>query len=196
MIRERNERTGWQAPQFRPYLAGHKCQVEPCEIEVMPNRLMLIDAYAHLSPAFLSAKVGLLDPPKPTSRAKPQSTVKPASAATPTAALTQASLATEEGKNQKGQERAKQKFGEEVAIRTADCGEIGSSGWTRTSNPPVNRRKPPILPPVAAPCIEMPDRGLDPIITEPIDDRGDAAVSRRIPRFGVSKGQEKGEVED
>jgi hypothetical protein len=72
--------------------------------------------------------------------------------------------------------------------------EIGSSGWIRTSNPPVNSQKTPILPPVAAPCAEAPDRELDPIDTGPIDDPSDAAVSRSKPRLGVSKGQEKGNV--
>jgi hypothetical protein len=33
---------------------------------------------------------------------------------------------------------------------------------------------------------------LDPINTGPIDDRGDAAISRRDPRLDVSRGQEKG----
>jgi hypothetical protein len=50
------------------------------------------------------------------------------------------------------------------------------------------------LPPVAAPCAEAPDRELDPIKQGPIDDQGDAAVSRSKPRLDVSKGQEKGNV--
>jgi hypothetical protein len=69
---------------------------------------------------------------------------------------------------------------------------IGSSGWT--SNPPVNRRKTAVLPPVAAPCADAPDRELDPINTGPIDDQRDAAISRPNPRLDVSKGQEKGET--
>jgi hypothetical protein len=68
----------------------------------------------------------------------------------------------------------------------------GSSGWTRTSNPPVNRRKRPILPPVASVGADVADRELDPMNIAPIDDRGDAAVSRPKLRLGVSKGQEKG----
>jgi hypothetical protein len=70
--------------------------------------------------------------------------------------------------------------------------EVGSSGWTRTSNPPVNRRKTAVLPPVAAHGAETPDRELDPMNTEPIDDPADAAVGRRNPRLDVNKGQEKG----
>src|SRR5258708_964715 len=72
--------------------------------------------------------------------------------------------------------------------------EADSSGWIRTSNPPVNRRKTPVLPPVAAPCADAPDRELDRINTGPIDDPTDASVGRPNPRLGVSKGQEKGKV--
>jgi hypothetical protein len=72
-------------------------------------------------------------------------------------------------------------------------GEVnGSSGWTRTSNPPVNRRKRTVLPPVAAPCGEGPDHESDPINTSPIDDQRDAGIGRPNPRLDVSKGQEKG----
>jgi hypothetical protein len=73
--------------------------------------------------------------------------------------------------------------------------EFGSSGKTRTCNPPVNSRKTAVLPPVAAPCVaKTPDREFDPINTGPIDDLTDAAVSRPNPLLGVSKGQEKGKV--
>jgi len=68
---------------------------------------------------------------------------------------------------------------------------IGSSGWTRTSNRPVNSERTAILPPVAARA-EAPVRELDPINTGPIDDQRDAAVSRPDPRLDVSKGQEEG----
>jgi hypothetical protein len=71
---------------------------------------------------------------------------------------------------------------------------IGSSGWTRTSNPPVNRRKTAILPPVAPFCAETPDRELHSINTGPIEDQNDAPVSRPNPRLDVGKGQQKGNV--
>jgi hypothetical protein len=75
-------------------------------------------------------------------------------------------------------------------------GEVsGSSGWTRTSNPPVNRRKTAILPPVAAVCAETPDRELDLINIGPINDLTDAAVSRPNPRLGVQQRARKGKVE-
>jgi len=50
------------------------------------------------------------------------------------------------------------------------------------------------LPPIAAPCAEVPGRELDSIGTGPIDDLTDAAVSRPHPVLDVSKGQEKGNV--
>jgi len=50
------------------------------------------------------------------------------------------------------------------------------------------------VPPVAADCAEAPDRELDPIESGPIDDQGDASVSRPDPRLDVSKRQEKGNV--
>jgi len=69
---------------------------------------------------------------------------------------------------------------------------IGSSGWTRTSNPPVNRRKTATLPLVAASRAETPDRESHSINTGPIDEQNDAAVSRPNPRLGVGREQEKG----
>src|SRR5258708_12068378 len=72
--------------------------------------------------------------------------------------------------------------------------EADSSGWIRTSNPPVNRRKTPVLPPVAAPCADAPDRELDRINTGPIDDPTDASDGLPNPPLGVSKVQEKGKV--
>jgi hypothetical protein len=54
-----------------------------------------------------------------------------------------------------------------------------------------NRRKTPVLPQVAAARAELPDREVTPIKSDPIDDRGDAALGRPKPRLGVSKGQGK-----
>jgi hypothetical protein len=71
----------------------------------------------------------------------------------------------------------------------------GSSGWTRTSNPSVNRQKTKTLRPFATRCAEAPDRELDPIDTGPTDDQNVAAGSRPNPRLDVSKGQEKGKEE-
>jgi hypothetical protein len=59
--------------------------------------------YAHLSPAFLSAEVNLLDPPKPpspdnlASAAEPASPARAGSSAAPTSAVTTASLEVEKG---------------------------------------------------------------------------------------------------
>jgi hypothetical protein len=74
--------------------------------------------YAHLSPAFLSAEVGLLDPPKPD----------PADA--------------KKGKKTKRARKGQSETSGKVATsRTPDfVRKFGSSGWTRTSNPPVNSR--------------------------------------------------------
>jgi integrase len=71
--------------------------------------------YAHLSPAFLSAEVSLLDAPQATAR-----------------------------KNDKDRKRAKKgqradRGDRAVAKVPGFVREDGSSGWTRTSNPPVNR---------------------------------------------------------
>ena len=81
--------------------------------------------YAHLSPGFLSAEVGLLDPPD-TSRLKPA----------PTNA--------DEGKKS---ERARK--GQSASTDDPSSAELrsfvkesGSSGWARTSNPPVNSSDP------------------------------------------------------
>jgi hypothetical protein len=74
--------------------------------------------YAHLSPAFLSAEVSLLDPPKPPS---------------PT---------PEEGKKSK-RARKRQSDSNDSASQSESSNLLkksGSSGWTRTSNPPVNSR--------------------------------------------------------
>jgi len=68
----------------------------------------------------------------------------------------------------------------------------GSSGWTRTSNPPVNSRKTTDLPGVAEVCGESPKREIEPVNTGAIDDPSDAAVSRPKRRFVATKGQEKG----
>ena len=68
--------------------------------------------YAHLSPAYLSAEVGLLDPPAP-----PKAKSKRA---------------------RKGQRASK---GDQRGAKVVKFPkENGSSGWIRTSNPPVNSR--------------------------------------------------------
>jgi integrase len=96
--------------------------------------------YAHLSPAFLSAEVSLLDPPKPPPADEPPSSAKTASPVAPTSAVEQASLEAEKGKKA---ERARK--GQSDSSDTESRSEVpefvkdfGSSGWTRTSNPPVN----------------------------------------------------------
>ena len=72
--------------------------------------------YAHLSPAFLSAEVSLLDPPSPAPRAS------------------EAGNKTKRAR--KGQSGRKSNSAE---TKVPDfVKEIGSSGWIRTSNPPVN----------------------------------------------------------
>jgi hypothetical protein len=73
--------------------------------------------------------------------------------------------------------------------------EAGSSGWTRTSNPPVNRRKTIVSPRVASDCGESSDRESDSMKSSAIDDQkdsSDAFICRSEPRLGVSKGQGKG----
>ncbi len=68
--------------------------------------------YAHLSPAFLSAEVGLLDSDPPTE--------------------------TKSKRARKGQRPSTRDRRGAKAVGIPK--EIGSSGWTRTSNPPVNSR--------------------------------------------------------
>src|SRR5262245_12860687 len=75
--------------------------------------------YAHLSPAYLSAEVGLLDQPAPASPPP----IKVASAER-----------AKKGQRMQTRDRAPAKVVEFPR-------KNGSSGWTRTSNPPVNRRK-------------------------------------------------------
>ena len=72
--------------------------------------------------------------------------------------------------------------------------DFGSSGWIRTSNPPVKRRKTDDLPAVAASCGDVPDRELDLVESSPIEDQSDAALCPSKPRLGVSRGQEKGKL--
>jgi hypothetical protein len=81
----------------------------------------MVMRYAHLSPAYLSAEVGLLDaPPTPT---PPQQTE-----------------ARVEKRARKGQ-RAPKRDQRPAKVVEFPKG-IGSSGWIRTSNPPVNRSGP------------------------------------------------------
>jgi hypothetical protein len=84
--------------------------------------------YAHLSPAFLSAEVSLLDPLKPQSADKPPSPSEPPSPA-----------ATKGKKTRRARKGQSESFESESRSPVPEfVKEIGSSGWTRTSNPPVN----------------------------------------------------------
>jgi Phage integrase family len=78
--------------------------------------------YAHLSPAFLTAEVSLLDPPAAPAPPPPPK--------------------TEKGKRaRKGQPRSE---ATQVVVEMREfLRKNGSSGWTRTSNPPVNSHSPP-----------------------------------------------------
>jgi integrase len=74
--------------------------------------------YAHLSPAFLSAEVSLLDPPKPP---------------TPSPTKGKKTKKARKGQSDSSDSASRSEVPEFVR-------EIGSSGWIRTSNPPVNSR--------------------------------------------------------
>jgi hypothetical protein len=77
--------------------------------------------YAHLSPAFLTAEVGLLDPPPPTPAAPP-------------AVAAEARPIPKRAR--KGQRRSQ---ADRTVVEMREfLKENGSSGWARTSNPPVN----------------------------------------------------------
>jgi integrase len=81
--------------------------------------------YAHLSPAFLQSEVSLLDPPKKK--------VKQSQAQRGQTTQREAPGGVRARKGQLAQSQS------EFSERTPDLvNEIGSSGWTRTSNPPVN----------------------------------------------------------
>ena len=84
--------------------------------------------YAHLSPAFLSAEVSLLDPPKPPSVDEPAS---PAEQPSPTAAQGKKAKRARKGQSDSSDRGSRSELPDFVR-------ETGSSGWTRTSNPPVN----------------------------------------------------------
>jgi integrase len=75
--------------------------------------------YAHLSPAFLSAEVSLLDPPPPPSPTIPKGKAK-----------------------KKRARKGQSDFSESAPPSEVPdfVKEIGSSGWIRTSNPPANSR--------------------------------------------------------
>jgi len=51
-----------------------------------------------------------------------------------------------------------------------------------------------MLPQVAASSKQVPDRKLDPMKSDSIDDRGHARRCGPKPRLGVSKGHEKGKT--
>jgi integrase len=74
--------------------------------------------YAHLSPAFLSAEVSLLDPPKPPSPSPEKGT------------KTKRARKGQSDSNDSGSPSNVPDF----------VKDFGSSGWIRTSNPPVNSR--------------------------------------------------------
>ena len=78
--------------------------------------------YAHLSPAFLSAEVSLLDPPTPAPPAPKK--------------------AKKKGKKTKRARKGQSDSLDKAATsKTPDfVRKFGSSGWIRTSNPPVNSR--------------------------------------------------------
>jgi hypothetical protein len=76
--------------------------------------------YAHLSPAFLSAEVSLLDPPPKRAKGKKAKRAR---------------------KGQRGYKADHLASEAREFVRKS-----GSSGWTRTSNPPVNRSAPEYRP--------------------------------------------------
>ena len=76
--------------------------------------------YAHLSPAFLSAEVSLLDPPPPPAPPAPEKSQAKTKRA-------------RKGQNDFSDSRATSRVPDFVK-------EIGSSGRIRTYNPPVNSR--------------------------------------------------------
>jgi integrase len=92
--------------------------------------------YAHLSPAFLSAEVGLLDaPPEDPAevRLNPGTTYDGAVRLKPNATTGNKSKRARKGQSASIEHQIRSEVPEFVR-------EFGSSGWIRTSNPPVNSR--------------------------------------------------------
>jgi hypothetical protein len=90
--------------------------------------------YAHLSPAFLSAEVSLLDPPKPPSRDNsPSAGARDVGVPRgPDAAVTQTSLAAEKGKKAKRARKGQsESFENQSRSEVPDfVREFGSPHWT------------------------------------------------------------------
>jgi hypothetical protein len=107
--------------------------------------------YAHLSPAFLSAEVSLLDPPAPpvVAASLAPSVEAPLEAKTDSAVVGTISAVEPEsdpppsptrgGRRQRARKGQSESFGERRDSELPRfVRKFGSSGWIRTSNPPVN----------------------------------------------------------
>jgi hypothetical protein len=104
--------------------------------------------YAHLSPAFLSAEVRLLDPPpapRPEGNKSKRARKGQGDAKEKASSLEVPSFVKDFGSSgwtrsrsrraERGAARPRRQHGEPATERSEG---VGSSGWTRTSNPPVN----------------------------------------------------------